>query len=320
MEGNNWSGPLSIEGKPVDPDHRLFSSWLRVGPRYFETIGAQILRGRAIDERDTASSLHVAVVNQSFADAFFPNEDPIGKHLGQGEEPGRAMDYEIVGVAENTKYVLAEQPAFRTYFLPLLQTVPFKYEGNISMQARSMFIRDIELHVTGGPDRLKSVQADVRRSLSSIDPNLTVNAVLTFGEQLALNFNQQRLVATLTSLYGQLALLLAAIGLYGITAHNVARRTGEIGIRMALGADRRRVLTMVLRRALIQTAIGVAIGLPVAVVAGRGLSTQLYGITPRDPLVVGTAIGVLFVVALIAGALPARRAASIDPIRALKTE
>ena len=197
------------------------------------------------------------------------------------------MDYEIVGVVENTKYVAAEEPAWRTYFLPLLQTVPFKYEGNISMQARSLFIRDIELHVTGGPDRLNSVQADIRRSLASIDPNLTVNAVLTFDEQLARNFNQQRLVATLTSLYGQLALLLAAIGLYGITAHNVARRTGEIGLRMALGADRRRVLTMVLRRALIQTAIGLAIGLPIALFAGRGLSSQLYGITPRDPLVVG---------------------------------
>ncbi|HKW00255.1 MAG TPA: ABC transporter permease [Vicinamibacterales bacterium] len=320
MEGNNWSGPFSLEGRAVDPDHRISSSWLRVGPRYFETIGAQIVRGRAIDERDTATSLHVAVVNQAFADAFFPNEDPIGKHLGQGEEPGRAMDYEIVGIVENTKYVLAEEPAFRTYFIPLLQTVPFKYEGNISMQARSMFIRDIVLHVSGGPDRLKSVQADVRRSLAAIDPNLTVNAVLTFGEQLALNFNQQRLVATLTSLYGQLALLLAAIGLYGITAHNVARRTGEIGIRMALGADRRRVLVMVLKRALIQTSIGLAIGLPIALFAGRGLSTQLYGITPRDPLVIGTAIGVLLVAALIAGVLPARRAASIDPIRALKTE
>jgi len=320
MEGNNWSGPFSLEGRPVDPEHRISSSWLRVGPRYFETIGAQVLRGRAIDERDTASSLHVAVVNQAFADAFFPNEDPIGKHLGQGDEPGRAMDYEIVGVVENTKYVAAEEPAWRTYFLPLLQTVTFKYEGNISMQARSMFIRDIELHVVGGPDRLSSVQADIRRSLASIDPNLTVNAVMTFDEQLARNFNQQRLVATLTSLYGQLALLLAAIGLYGITAHNVARRTGEIGLRMALGADRRRVLTMVLRRALMQTAIGLAIGLPIALFAGRGLSSQLYGITPGDPLVVSTAIGVLFIAALIASVLPARRAASIDPIKALRAE
>ena len=129
MEGNNWSGPFSLEGRPLDPEHRISSSWLRVGPRYFETIGAQVLRGRAIDERDTATSLHVAVVNQAFADAFFPNEDPIGKHLGQGEEPGRAMDYEIVGIVENTKYVLAEEPAWRTYFLPLLQTVTFKVRG-----------------------------------------------------------------------------------------------------------------------------------------------------------------------------------------------
>jgi ABC-type antimicrobial peptide transport system permease subunit len=139
-----------------------------------------------------------------------------------------------------------------------------------------------------------------------------------FSEQLGRNFNQQRLLARLTALYGELALLLAAVGLYGVTAHHVARRTGEIGIRMALGADRRDVLTMVLGHALVQTALGVAIGVPVALIAGRGLSSQLYGITAHDPVVIELAVLVLAVSAAIAAFIPACRAASIDPIQALR--
>ena len=319
MEGNNWSGGISLEGKPIDDRHPYSSSWLRVGPRYFETIGTRVIRGRAIDERDTATSLHVAVVNRTFAESFFPNEDPIGRHLGFGTEPGHSMDYEIVGIVDDAKYVAADEPAWRTFFVPLLQEVPYKAEGLISMQARSLFIRDIEVRAADS-SRVDGISNDLRRTLAEIDPNLTVTSILTFDEQLKRNFNQQRLVAGLTSLYGQLALLLAAIGLYGITAHNVARRAAEIGIRMALGADRRRVLAMVLRRALLQTAIGLAIGLPVALFASRGLASQLYGVTPRDPLVVGTAILVLAMAALIASVLPARRAAAIDPIKALRAE
>jgi predicted permease len=320
MEGNNWSGGISLEGKPIDNDHHYSSSWLRVGPGYFETIGTRVIRGRGIDERDTATSLHVAVVNRTFAEAFFPNEDPIGRHLGLGEESGHAMDFEIVGIVDDAKYVAAEEPAWRTFFIPLLQTVPYSAEGLVSMQARSIFIRDIEVRVAGGDAAIETVGASVRRALADIDPNLTVTALMTFDEQLKRNFNQERLVAGLTSLYGQLELLLAAIGLYGITAHHVARRTSEIGIRMALGADRRRVLAMVLRRALAQTMIGLAIGLPTALLAGRFLSNQLYGVSAHDPVVVVGALALLVVVAVIAGLIPARRAASIDPIRALKTD
>ena len=158
------------------------------------------------------------------------------------------------------------------------------------------------------------------RAIGTIDPNLTVTSILTFDEQLKRNFNQERLVASLTSLYGQLALLLAAIGLYGVTANHVARRTSEIGLRMALGADRRRVLGMVLRRAMTQTAIGLAIGLPIALLASRGLSSQLYGVTSHDPIVVSTAVAVLVIAGIAASIVPARRAATIDPIKALKNE
>ena len=259
-------------------------------------------------------------MNQTFAASFFPNEDPIGRHLGFGTEPGHAMDYEIVGVVEDAKYVAAGEPAWRTFFIPLLQTVSYQAEGLVSMQARSIVIRDVELHVPGDANRLAAATSDVRRAIAAIDPNLTVTALLTFDEQLDRNFNQERLVAGLTSLYGQLALLLAVIGLYGVTAHYVSRRTSEIGIRMALGADRRRVLGLILRRAIVQTAIGLAIGLPVALFAGRAIASQLYGVTPHDPIVIASAVGVLAAAALVAGVIPARRAASIDPIRALRGE
>jgi ABC-type antimicrobial peptide transport system permease subunit len=165
-----------------------------------------------------------------------------------------------------------------------------------------------------------NLEADVRRTLAGIDPNLTVNAMLTLDEQLERNFNQQRLIARLTSLYGWLALLLAAVGLYGVTSDHVARRTAEIGIRMALGADRQRVLTMVLRRALLQAALGLAIGLPLALVEGTVLSSQLYSVTSRDPFVLTLAVVVLSASAGVAACLPALRAASIDPIKALRSE
>jgi ABC-type antimicrobial peptide transport system permease subunit len=195
--------------------------------------------------------------------------------------------------------------------------VPYRAEGLVSMQARSIYIRDIELHVAGSPAGL---EADVRRVLAGIDPNLTVISAIAFDEQLGRNFNQQRLIARLTALYGQLALLLAAVGLYGVTAHYVAKRTTEIGIRMALGADRRRVLTMVLRRALAQTAIGLALGIPAALLAGRALSSLLYDVTARDPLVINAAVLVLASSAIVAAIIPARRAASLDPIKALRGE
>lgn len=321
MEGNNWSGPISLETHSSDAAHDS-ASWLRVGPGYFDTIGTRLLRGRAIDARDTASSLRVAVVNRTFAEQFFPSEDAIGRHVGLGEEPGyaHAMDYEIVGIVDDAKYLRADEPAWATFFIPLLQTAPYGVEGLVSMQARSLFIHDIELRLSGGAGGPVNLEADVRRTLAAIDPNLTVNAMLTLDEQLERNFNQQRLIARLTSLYGWLALLLAAVGLYGVTSDHVARRTAEIGIRMALGADRRRVLTMVLRRALLQAALGLAIGLPLALVEGTVLSSQLYGVTSRDPFVLSLAVIVLAASAGVAACSPALRAASIDPIKALRAE
>jgi len=320
MSGFNWEGPISFEDRPVDPAHHLFSTYLRVGLHYFETIGTPVLRGRVIDERDTASSLHGAVINRTFGDRFFPATDPIGHRLSIGEEPGHNADYQIIGIVEDVKYADAMRPVDPTIFMPLLQTVPYRVEGLVSVQARSLLINSVELHLRPGVEAGASVEANVRRALARIDPNLSPMAIMTFAEQVDRNFIQQTLMARLTSLYSGLGLLLAALGLYGVTAQYVTARTREIGVRVALGADRRTVLTMILRRAAGQTIMGVAIGVPMALGVGRLIASQLYGVTGHDPMAFGAALIVVVLSTQIAALVPARRAAAIDPIRALRVE
>jgi predicted permease len=183
LGGNNWSERVYIEGKP--PDYRWTApSWDRVGPDYFETIGTRLLRGRAIEERDTPAAPHVAVINETFARRFFPNEDPIGQHFGMGD-PSHSRDYEIVGIVEDAKYQDTRAPAYATFFLPLLQTP--------SGESLHGWVGAIELHVAGKPENLEPA---VRKTLAEVDPNLTVLSMMSFGEQVARNFNQERLVAT----------------------------------------------------------------------------------------------------------------------------
>jgi ABC-type antimicrobial peptide transport system permease subunit len=181
----------------------------------------------------------------------------------------------------------------------------------------SHYIGDIELRVAGNP---RNLNAAVRRTLAGIDPNLTILDFMTMNEQVTRNFNQDRLIARLTELFGGLALILACVGLYGVTAYAVAQRTGEIGIRMALGADRPRILGLVLRGALWQLGVGLAIGIPVALAGGRLLANQLYGVKSYEPAILVLAAVILTACALVAGFVPAQRAASIDPIRALRVE
>jgi predicted permease len=312
MEGINWGSTISIDGHTTPPGEREFNaSWVRVSPRYFETIGTRLLRGRVVEERDTPASTHVAVINEAFARIYFRNEDPIGKHFGM--ESG--LDYEIVGVVADAKYHEAREPVNPTFFLPLLQMS--EKEWAKSSLARSNFIHDIELRLGGRPGNL---EAQVRRTIAETDPNVTVVNVENFAEQVSLNFNLERLIARLTGIFGALALLLACIGLYGVMAYSVARRSGEIGVRIALGAGRGSVIGMVLRGACLQIGLGLAIGLPVTLAAGRALASQLYGVKSYDPLVLGGAAVVLAACALIASFLPARRAASIHPMQALRSE
>jgi predicted permease len=311
MRGDNWSFGIHIEGHP--PDERIYASFDRVGPHYFETLGTRLLRGRSITEEDTPTSRQVAVVNQAFVHKFFPKEDPIGKHFGMGDAKN-AGDFEIVGVVEDTKYQDAREPAYPTFFMPFLQLAK---DPNLAFTIGSHYVGDIELRVAGKPENL---EASVRRALADIDPNLTVLDMTTLSEQLSRNFNQDRLIARLTELYGVLALILACVGLYGVTAYSVARRTSEIGIRMALGATRSNVLRLVLRGALMQIGLGLAIALPAALAAGRVIASQLYGVSSHDPTTLTLAAASLSACAFVAALIPARRAASIEPMRALRTE
>jgi macrolide transport system ATP-binding/permease protein len=311
MRGENWSFGIHVEGHPPDEDSD--TSFDRIGPHYFETLGTRLVRGRTIGVEDTPNSREVAVVNQAFVRKFFLKQDPIGKHFGMGD-PSHSGDVEIVGVVEDTKYQDARRPAYPTFFMPFLQ---MSKDPKMSFMVGSHYIGDIELRVAGNAENLS---AAVRRTLAEIDPNLTVLDFITMNEQVERNFNQDRLIARLTELFGGLALILACVGLYGVTAYAVAQRTGEIGIRMALGADRPRILGLVLRGALWQLGIGLAIGIPAAVVGGRLLASQLYGVGSHDPLIVALAAAVLTLCALVAGLVPAERAASIDPIRALRVE
>ncbi|MGH9430946.1 MAG: ABC transporter permease [Terriglobia bacterium] len=312
MRGDNWGFGFHIEGRP--PEERDGASFDSVGPHYFDTIGTRLLRGRTIGEQDTPNSPPVVVINQAFVKKFFPKQDPVGQHFGI-EDPSHAGDMEIVGIVQDAKYQNARRPAYPTFFVPFFQMS--KDPKLASLRAHAAYLGDIELHVAGRPENL---EAAVRRTLNSINPNLTVLNMMSLTEQLAQNFNQDRLITQLTELFGLLALILACVGLYGVTSYSVERRTNEIGIRMALGANRANVLWLVLRGALVQLGLGLAIGIPVTLAGGRLMASQLYGVKSHNPVILAVAVAVLAACAVVAALVPARRAASIDPVQALRSE
>jgi predicted permease len=317
MDGWNWSGDVAIEGRPPSPNSSDDKAQYDfVGPRYFETIGTRLLRGRLIEERDTPDSHHVAVINDALARKFFLNEDALGKHLGFNSVR-HGGDYEIVGIVENTKYVDPKIPADPMVFLPLLQTVTYEDSTQNAYQTWANFIDGIQVHVAGRPENL---QAEVRNALAEIDPNLTVIKMTNFEEQVDSRLNSQRLIAQLTSLYGVLALVLAGVGLYGVAAYTVERRTSEIGLRMAIGADRGNVIMMMLRSAMAPVGLGLLIGILAALAGGNLVASLLYGVKSYDPLILFVAALVLLLSTIPAAIVPARRAASIDPIQALRTD
>ena len=313
MRGGAWSSGISLEGYNSTDGRTPSSMWNRVGPHYFETIGTPLVRGRAIDQSDTPTSRRVAVVNRAFAERWFPGQDALGKHFSFASP--RNQLYEIVGVVENARYANPREPVTPMFFLPYLQMLPAEWKS--SALARSNYIQDIELRIDPGA---RNLEAGMHRALQEVDANLSVLKVATFDEQLAGNFTRERLIARLTAIFGMLALALAALGLYGVTAYMVARRTGEIGIRMALGASRGKVIAVVLRGALWQVASAVALGIPAAISAARVLQGEVYGIKTSDPLALGRAALLLFACALVAAWIPARRASRVDPMEALRSE
>jgi predicted permease len=317
MESNNWGSGVKVQG---DPDLNKGASWVKGTPEYFDSVGTHVVMGRGFTSQDSLNAPPVAVVNQEFVKQFFGKRNPIGHRFGFSG-PGQAgMDgaHEIVGVVEDTTYTSVYWKNHAMYFLPLTQRAGSASDPNDPLEKdQSMYAGALVIQTAHPIAGFEKIVGD---TLASINPNLTVVKFQTFQQQIDDRFIEERLIARLTSLFGFLALLLAAIGLYGVTAYTVVRRTPEIGIRMALGAARSRVIGMVLRGAVLQAAAGLAIGIPVAMFCVRYVKSQLYETTSVNASVMAIAIGVLVLTAAIAGILPARRAASIDPARALRIE
>jgi predicted permease len=313
MERNNWSLPMAYRGRMTE--FGKSPQFDRASAHYFETIGTRVLRGRAIDDRDRRLSQRVAVINEQFARTYFPRQDPLGQHVGM-LELSHDQDYEIVGVVEDAKYDDPRGPAPAGVFLPFLQDRDYSSHLG-AFFARSNYLQGIQLRVHGRPPDL---EPKLRQLLSELAPGATLIHLVPFDELVARNFNGDRLVAGLTSLYGGLALILACIGLYGVSSYAVVRRSREIGLRMALGANRGGVIAMVLRSSLRPIALGLLIGIPVALAAGRAIRSQLFGVSSYDPLVLVGAAACLVVSAVCAAFFPARRSASIDPMEALRAE
>jgi predicted permease len=317
MDGNNWMGQISIAGQSHDPEQRLFSSWNRISPNFFDTIGTRVVRGRVFDERDGPAARRVAVVNEAFARRFFGNGEPIGQTVGLGDA-SHAGDYEIVGVVDDVKFAGAREREVRPMlFFPAFQTVEYADVTQRNVQARSTLPRT--LIVRSAPNA-QNIEAAVRRVLAEIDPNINVIRVLPLTLQVNGNFRIERLLSRLIGIYGLLALALALLGLYGVTAYAVAQRRREIGVRMALGADRAAVVRTCLRGPLLQTAIGVSVGLVASVFIGRAISSQLYGLAGFDIGAFTTATFALVMSALVASIVPARRAAGVSPSAVLRGE
>jgi predicted permease len=318
LEGNNWGESVYVDGRPAPgPNAHIGSSWDRVNAQFFETVGQPVIRGRGITDQDTATTQKIAVVNQAFVKKFFPKEDPIGRHFGVFDQKYSSM-FEIVGVVADAKYNNPREPVRSMYFRPLNQQMDGLTVPNFVMaEGRSLYINSVTLRFDRAPQGLDAM---VRRTLENINPNLTVIDLNSLDYQVAGNFTQERLIARLTTLFGVLALVLASVGLYGITSYQVARRTSEIGLRMALGADRRDVVKMVLRGALLQAGVGLVIGIPLALGAARWMTSQLYQVRSYDPLSLLTAVVVLLLSATVAGFVPARRASLIEPMEALRIE
>jgi predicted permease len=317
---DNWGEGILVAGKPAPkPGDQTGASWDRVSTNYLENFGVKLVRGRYFIDADDENSAPVAVVNETFVRRFFTiDEDPLDRHFGLNL-PENVNTFRIVGIVRDAKFAGGglNRPARPMFYVPLAQTVDYANPMMRRLETSSHFVGGLML-VTDTPPG--TVEPMLTRALAEVDPNLTVMSVRTMAEQVDRSFNQQRAVASLAGLFGVVALVLAAIGLYGVTAYSVAQRTNEIGIRMALGADRGKVVGMVLNGAFRRVLVGLVLGLPLAVGAGHLLSAQLYNVTFWDPLALAVGALSLATCAFFAAIIPAARAAGISPIKALRTD
>jgi putative ABC transport system permease protein len=319
MTGDSWNDGIRVQGRP-EPGAKedTNASWARVMPEFFETIGAKMVLGRSITDDDTAATQKVAVINEAFAKRFFKNQNPIGQHFGIDKIKYSAT-FEIVGVTRDMRYLTYDykDPIKPMFWLPEAQTVQYDDPAFRSGEVWSHYLYNIVIWAPGNPP---GMEERVRKALLSIDPNFVLYAVDPYSNVVSRDFQQENMIATLTTLFGVLGLVLAAVGLYGVMAYTVEQRTSEIGVRMALGADRGDVVRMVLHGAFSQIGIGLALGIPAAIGAGKLMSGQLFGVRPWDPVMLTLATVLLGVAALLATLIPARRAAGVEPMVALRSE
>jgi predicted permease len=317
---DNWGELIMVAGHPAGKlSEESGASWDRVSASYLQNWGMPILRGRNFTVADNETTAPVAIVNEAFVKRFFKsNEDPLAQHFGL-DVPEYASTFSIVGVVRDAKFAGwgLSRPARPMFYVPLAQTVEYHDDLMKKLELRSHFIGGIMLVTSMSPGALEPL---IIRMVAEMDPNLTINSIRTMQQQVELSFDQERAVASLAGLFGIVALVLAAVGLYGVTAYTVAQRTNEIGIRMALGADRPRVIQLVLAGAFKRVLVGLILGLPLAIGAGRLISNQLYGVSSWDPLALMVAASALAVSAFVAAIIPASRAASISPMSALRIE
>jgi len=319
MSGDSWNEGIRIAGRPEPgPQDDTGAGWARVMPGFFETLGATIVQGRSLEEQDTATTRPIAVVNEAFVRRFFKDQNPIGQHFGM-DRIQYANTFEIVGVVRDLRYMTYDykEPVRPMFWLPETQSVKYEDSQFTTFDLYSHFLNNIVVWAPGNPP---GIEVEVRKAIAGVDPNLVVYSVDSYSKVLAGAFRQQNMIATLTMLFGALGLVLVTVGLYGVMAYTVEQRTHEIGVRMALGADRANVVGMVLRSAFFQVGVGLGLGIPLAVAAGWFMTNQLFGVSPWDPYMLTIATLLLCAAALLASWIPATRAASVDPMVALRTE
>jgi predicted permease len=296
------SNPMYVEGYTPQPNEDMSINWTQVYPNSFATLGIPLLAGRDFGPQDSGEVEKVAVINESMARRFFGAENPVGRRFGFAL-PFRSGEIEIIGVVKDAKYKNLREPGRPMFYLPFSQ-------AGTGYGQMTLVVRTV-----GNPSL---IAAAVQHEARALDPVMPMFQAETLAAQVDASLVQERLIATLSSVFGILALLLACIGLYGVMAYDVARRTHEIGVRMALGARARQVVQLVIGEMLRLVGIGVVIGLGAALAATRLVKSLLYGLQPHDPLTIGVAVFVLLAVAAVAGYLPARRASCVDPMVALR--
>jgi predicted permease len=304
--GSSRTSSIKVPGYAAPTSDSLLIEDTLTGPHYAQTLGVPLLQGREIGPQDTTASHRIAVVNQSFINRYFQNQNPIGRTFSFDDVEKENRSIEIVGVIGDVKSADPRESPRPTVYTPILQ-----------IEDQSAYAVTIHVRTQGDASGLAP---GVRQAINEIDNTLPIFEVTTLDESFNRNLRQEQLITQLVSFFGALALLLASIGLYGLMAHAVTRRTNEIGIRVALGAQRGTIAWLVLRESLLLVLAGLVLGVPAAIFAARLISSQLFGVTPADVTTLVGAGLVLTVVALVAAYVPARRAMKVDPLVALRYE